>query len=237
MKKILKLILPLFLLFNTVPVIAQTLDISTASYAIVVNGKKWQPDNPIIAINGKTYIPLTEIADILDVDVSWNEKKRQVEINNDSSTSQEIDDENTANDDDSIEESDSEENYSSYFDWLMNWYGFNDDEENDDAKNDDDEIIEETENNDYQFALDWLWKWGDDSQIQVSYGNSTESENSSSQNESTSTKKYVASKSGSKYHLPTCSSAKKIKTSNKTYFSSESKAENAGYNPCSICIK
>ena len=74
MKKFLKLFLFTLILFNLTPAIANTLNVSTASYSIVINGEKWKPDNPIIAINGKTYIPLTEIAELLDVDVSWNEK-------------------------------------------------------------------------------------------------------------------------------------------------------------------
>ena len=80
MKKLFKLFLAMLLLFNLTPTIAETLNVTTASYSIVVDGEKWKPNNPILSINGKTYLPLTEIADLLDAEISWNEKKRQVEI-------------------------------------------------------------------------------------------------------------------------------------------------------------
>ncbi len=46
---------------------------------------------------------------------------------------------------------------------------------------------------------------------------------------------YVASKSGTKYHLPWCGSAKRIKEENKIWFSSKAEAEAAGYEPASNC--
>jgi hypothetical protein len=46
---------------------------------------------------------------------------------------------------------------------------------------------------------------------------------------------YVASKSGTKYHLPWCAGAQQIKEENKVYFSSKEEAENAGYTPASNC--
>lgn len=47
--------------------------------------------------------------------------------------------------------------------------------------------------------------------------------------------KYVASKSGSKYYLSTCSGAKNIKEENRIFFSSVSAAEAAGYEPAANC--
>ncbi|MES2994961.1 MAG: Ada metal-binding domain-containing protein [Patescibacteria group bacterium] len=47
--------------------------------------------------------------------------------------------------------------------------------------------------------------------------------------------KYVASKSGSKYHLPTCSGAKRIKEENKVWFDTKEQAAAAGYGPASNC--
>ncbi len=46
---------------------------------------------------------------------------------------------------------------------------------------------------------------------------------------------YVASKSGSVYHLPWCSGAKRIKEENKVWFMSKEEAERAGYRPASNC--
>ncbi len=47
--------------------------------------------------------------------------------------------------------------------------------------------------------------------------------------------KYVASKSGKKYHLPWCSGAQRIKESNKIWFDSKNEAEKAGYQPAGNC--
>ncbi len=47
--------------------------------------------------------------------------------------------------------------------------------------------------------------------------------------------KFVASKSGTKYHLPWCAGAKQIKESNKIWFESKEEAERAGYTPASNC--
>ena len=45
----------------------------------------------------------------------------------------------------------------------------------------------------------------------------------------------IASKSGSKYHLPSCPGAKQIKESNKITFDSIAAAEAAGYTPAANC--
>ena len=45
----------------------------------------------------------------------------------------------------------------------------------------------------------------------------------------------VASKSGTKYHLPTCSGAKSIKPANLISFESIAAAEAAGYTPAANC--
>jgi hypothetical protein len=46
---------------------------------------------------------------------------------------------------------------------------------------------------------------------------------------------YVASKSGTAYHLPSCQSAQKIKEENKIWFATKEEAENAGYKPAGNC--
>lgn len=48
-------------------------------------------------------------------------------------------------------------------------------------------------------------------------------------------KGYVASKSGTKYHLPWCGSAKRIKEENRIWFATKEEAEAAGYTPASTC--
>lgn len=46
---------------------------------------------------------------------------------------------------------------------------------------------------------------------------------------------YVASKNGTKYHLPWCGSAKQIKEENKIWFATKEEAEKAGYTPAANC--
>lgn len=46
---------------------------------------------------------------------------------------------------------------------------------------------------------------------------------------------YVASVNGTKYHLPECSGAKRIKEENKIWFSSKEEAERMGYTPAANC--
>ncbi|MEN9920815.1 MAG: Metal binding domain of Ada, partial [Candidatus Parcubacteria bacterium] len=45
----------------------------------------------------------------------------------------------------------------------------------------------------------------------------------------------VASKTGSKYHLPTCPGAKQIKPENLVSFATASAAQAAGYTPAANC--
>lgn len=49
------------------------------------------------------------------------------------------------------------------------------------------------------------------------------------------TKKYVGSRSGTKYHLPECSGALRIAETNKVWFASREEAEKSGYSPASNC--
>lgn len=49
------------------------------------------------------------------------------------------------------------------------------------------------------------------------------------------TGKYVASKTGEKYYLPSCGSAKRIKEENKVWFDTKEDAERAGYEPATNC--
>lgn len=46
---------------------------------------------------------------------------------------------------------------------------------------------------------------------------------------------YVASKSGTRYYLPTCSGVKRIKEENKIWFASKEMAEAEGYEPAANC--
>ena len=46
---------------------------------------------------------------------------------------------------------------------------------------------------------------------------------------------YVASKNGTKFYLPTCSTAKRIKEENKIWFDTEDEARAAGFEPGANC--
>ncbi len=46
---------------------------------------------------------------------------------------------------------------------------------------------------------------------------------------------YVGSKSGTKYHLMSCASGKRIKPENRIYFATGAEAEAAGYTPSANC--
>ena len=46
---------------------------------------------------------------------------------------------------------------------------------------------------------------------------------------------YVASRKGTKYHLPTCPGAKHISVANKVWFASKEEAAQKGYTPASNC--
>lgn len=52
---------------------------------------------------------------------------------------------------------------------------------------------------------------------------------------SPSTGAYVASRNGSKYHLPWCSGAQRIKEENKIWFDSKEEAERRGFSPAKNC--
>ncbi len=49
------------------------------------------------------------------------------------------------------------------------------------------------------------------------------------------TGKYVASKNGTKYYLPSCGTVNRIKEENKIYFNTKEEAEAAGFGPSSTC--
>lgn len=49
------------------------------------------------------------------------------------------------------------------------------------------------------------------------------------------TGKYVASKNGTKYYLPSCAGVEKISEANKVWFASVASAQAAGYSPAANC--
>jgi len=47
--------------------------------------------------------------------------------------------------------------------------------------------------------------------------------------------KFVASKTGTKYYLPSCASSKRISAANRIWFDTKEEAQVAGYSPASNC--
>ena len=62
-----------------------------------------------------------------------------------------------------------------------------------------------------------------------------DTDNVTAKGEQTNTGGYVASKNGTKYHLPWCGSAQQIKEENKIWFATKEEAEKAGYTPAGNC--
>jgi len=51
-----------------------------ATFDIYVNDVKYQGENPPLVIEGRTYLPLRAIGDVLGIDVEWNQGLRRVEV-------------------------------------------------------------------------------------------------------------------------------------------------------------
>ena len=61
----------------------------TATFKVLVNGKEFNSDKPIVAIEGSTYLPLKAIGEALGVPVQWNAELKQVEVGNSAPAAQE----------------------------------------------------------------------------------------------------------------------------------------------------
>lgn len=51
-----------------------------AKYPIVVDNILYENDLPILNYEGSTYVPLRALSELLNVNISWNEASRQVDI-------------------------------------------------------------------------------------------------------------------------------------------------------------
>ena len=51
-----------------------------ASFEVFVDGKRFESENPPVVIGGRTYLPLRDIGEALDVSVEWNQDLKRVEI-------------------------------------------------------------------------------------------------------------------------------------------------------------
>jgi len=71
------------LLFGIIPTIANTIKTfvaEEATFPILVDGQEVKLDMPAVTIDGRTYLPLRTLGNILGVKVDWNDEKRQAEI-------------------------------------------------------------------------------------------------------------------------------------------------------------
>lgn len=55
-------------------------DVKLADFPILVNGKVFTTDKPIVTINDSTYLPLRAIGEALGVKVNWNSELNRAEI-------------------------------------------------------------------------------------------------------------------------------------------------------------
>ncbi len=61
------------------------------NYPIIVNGKTFKADKPIVSINGSTYMPLAVMGNALGVKVAWNGDKKRIEVGETPKDTAEID--------------------------------------------------------------------------------------------------------------------------------------------------
>jgi hypothetical protein len=73
------------MLFSTVSATADLIA-KQVNYPIRINGKVFNPEKPVVSINGSTYLALRDIGNALDVKVAWNDKAKSIEIGEASDT-------------------------------------------------------------------------------------------------------------------------------------------------------
>lgn len=72
------------LLFGSIPTIAnsiKTFIAEEAAFPILINEKEVELENPAVVIEGRTYLPLRTLGDVLGIEVDWNSDLNRVEIN------------------------------------------------------------------------------------------------------------------------------------------------------------
>jgi len=77
-----------------VGVFAANSDIFTvqrAAFDIYVGDEKFQPENPALVVEGRTYLPLRATGEALGIEVIWNGDLRRVEINKDNADGKGVD--------------------------------------------------------------------------------------------------------------------------------------------------
>jgi hypothetical protein len=67
-------------LFGGITVLAIEYIANPIDFEILVNGKEFISDPPALEIDGRTYLPLRSMGEVLGIPVNWNEELRQVEV-------------------------------------------------------------------------------------------------------------------------------------------------------------
>jgi len=69
-----------FTLNFVVATTSNDLNVSVSEFPVLINGHQAQFEQDVVIINGNTYVPLRETANILGFNTVWNEERRRVEI-------------------------------------------------------------------------------------------------------------------------------------------------------------
>jgi len=73
------------IVFTNTVVLSQSINQITATitqFKVFLNGSEKTFENPVVVINGRTYIPLREAAETLGIDVVWDEENKSIYLDN-----------------------------------------------------------------------------------------------------------------------------------------------------------
>ncbi|MEG2377350.1 MAG: stalk domain-containing protein [Clostridia bacterium] len=79
MKKFILGLLTGAMIFGTIA-FAATFTAKTATFKVTVDDMPFKSKQPVVVINGSTYMPLKAVGEAVGADVSWNAKTKTVEI-------------------------------------------------------------------------------------------------------------------------------------------------------------
>ena len=80
MKKTVVMLVVLFVVFSG-SVIANTFDVTTVDFDVVLNKKVLSFDLPVITVNNWTYLPLREFCEKANMDITWDEENKKIFMN------------------------------------------------------------------------------------------------------------------------------------------------------------
>ena len=74
------------MVFSAVGILAATYVAEPATFKVLVNGQEFVSDPPALVVEGRTYLPLRAMGDVLGVPVTWNDQLGQAEVGTQAST-------------------------------------------------------------------------------------------------------------------------------------------------------